>query len=157
MTAPSSERTEMPSAYDPHAVEQRLYDFWESQGYFQATIEPGKPAFTIIMPPPNDTGELHLGHALTAAIEDATARRHQQTLADAVLVRQQPVAVALRHLQEPQPCRQRAEHTHLDAAHEQRAAGEGAGAISVLAHGGMSRNLSAAGREARPPEGRWRW
>src|SRR6266508_469094 len=77
MTAPPSGRTEMPSAYDPRAVEQRLYDFWEGNGYFQADIEPGKPAFTIIMPPPNVTGELHLGHALTAAVEDALIRWHR--------------------------------------------------------------------------------
>jgi valyl-tRNA synthetase len=77
MAAPPSGRTEMPSAYDPRAVEQRLYEFWEGNGYFQAHIEPGKPAFTIIMPPPNVTGELHLGHALTAAVEDALIRWHR--------------------------------------------------------------------------------
>jgi valyl-tRNA synthetase len=77
MTAPPSQRAEMPPAYDPRAVEQRLYDFWEGNGYFQARIEPGKPSFTIIMPPPNVTGELHLGHALTAAIEDALIRWHR--------------------------------------------------------------------------------
>ncbi|MCL6567886.1 MAG: class I tRNA ligase family protein [Meiothermus silvanus] len=77
MTAPSQDRTEMPPAYDPRAVEQRLYELWESGGYFQASTDPGKPAFTIIMPPPNVTGELHLGHALTAAIEDALIRWHR--------------------------------------------------------------------------------
>jgi valyl-tRNA synthetase len=77
MTAPASDRTEMPSAYDPRAVEQRLYDFWEGNGYFQARTDPDRPAFTIIMPPPNVTGELHLGHALTAAVEDALIRWHR--------------------------------------------------------------------------------
>ncbi|MGH2587947.1 MAG: valine--tRNA ligase, partial [Dehalococcoidia bacterium] len=77
MTAPASDRTEMPPAYDPRAVEQRLYDFWEGNGYFQAQIKEGQPAFTIIMPPPNVTGELHLGHALTDAIEDALIRWHR--------------------------------------------------------------------------------
>src|SRR5262245_53308726 len=77
MTAPPSGRTEMPSAYDPRAVEQRLYDCWEANGYFHAEIQPRAPSYTIITPPPNVTGELHLGHALTAAIEDALIRGHR--------------------------------------------------------------------------------
>ncbi len=80
-------RGEMPRAYEPGAVESRIYEFWESQGYFSPIFsdeawEKGSTAgdrepFTIIMPPPNVTGELHLGHALTAAIEDALTRWHR--------------------------------------------------------------------------------
>ena len=61
-------------AYDPHQVEGRLYEWWENSGYFRATPDPSKEPFTIIMPPPNVTGELHLGHAQRAAIEDALTR-----------------------------------------------------------------------------------
>ncbi|MCY4581227.1 MAG: valine--tRNA ligase [Chloroflexi bacterium] len=64
-------------AYDPHQVESRLYEWWERSGYFRATPDPARNPFTIIMPPPNVTGELHLGHAMTAAIEDALTRYHR--------------------------------------------------------------------------------
>ncbi len=76
---------EMPRAYDPRAVEGRIYAFWEANGYFIPSVPPedwrreggGREPFTIIMPPPNVTGELHLGHALTAAIEDGLIRWHR--------------------------------------------------------------------------------
>ena len=57
-------------AYDPSKVEGPLYEMWLKGGYFRAQIDPDKEPFCIIMPPPNVTGELHLGHALTATIED---------------------------------------------------------------------------------------
>ena len=66
--------SDIPRAYSAADVEQRIYQNWLSQGYFTPEVVPGKPSYTIIMPPPNVTGELHLGHALTASIEDALAR-----------------------------------------------------------------------------------
>ncbi|MGI8551783.1 MAG: valine--tRNA ligase [Dehalococcoidia bacterium] len=75
MTAPS--RPEMPKAYDPRAVEERLYARWEASGAFAPQGSPDRPAFTIIMPPPNVTGELHLGHALMDTVEDALVRWHR--------------------------------------------------------------------------------
>ena len=68
---------EIPKAYDPSKVEGRLYQFWLDRGYFASRIEPDKQPFCIIMPPPNVTGELHLGHALTATVEDALIRWHR--------------------------------------------------------------------------------
>ena len=70
----SRSAAEIPRAYNPAAVEQRLYQDWLAKGYFAAKLEPDKQPFTIIMPPPNVTGELHLGHALEKAIEDALVR-----------------------------------------------------------------------------------
>src|SRR5579885_3622498 len=81
-------RDEMPKAYDPRAVESAIYALWESGGYFAPRVPDdvfagggrgaGDPEpFTIIMPPPNVTGELHLGHALTATVEDALTRWHR--------------------------------------------------------------------------------
>ena len=64
-------------AYDPHEVEDRLYEWWERSGFFRAVPDPDREPFTIIMPPPNVTGELHLGHAQRAAIEDALIRFHR--------------------------------------------------------------------------------
>jgi valyl-tRNA synthetase len=71
--------TQMPSAYNAADVEQRIYEDWQSKGYFHATIEKGKEPYVIIMPPPNVTGELHLGHALEKAIEDALTRWRRMT------------------------------------------------------------------------------
>ena len=70
---------QMPSAYDPAAVERRIYQEWESKGYFHAPVQPEKEPYTIIMPPPNVTGELHLGHALEKALEDALIRYRRMT------------------------------------------------------------------------------
>ena len=70
-----SDAQEMASAYDPSQVEERIYRWWEESGWFAPSGE-GRP-FTIIMPPPNVTGELHLGHALTDAIEDILIRWHR--------------------------------------------------------------------------------
>ncbi len=69
-----AESTGIPRAYDPVAVEQRIYQGWLDRGYFTPEITPDKTPYVIIMPPPNVTGELHLGHALTATIEDALIR-----------------------------------------------------------------------------------
>ena len=67
----------IPRAYDPGSVEGRIYSFWVDKGYFAPRADGEKEPFVIIMPPPNVTGELHLGHALTAAIEDALSRWHR--------------------------------------------------------------------------------
>jgi len=68
---------ELPKAYDPHAVERKWYQYWLENGYFTPKIDPAKSPFVIIQPPPNITGDLHLGHALTATIEDIMARWHR--------------------------------------------------------------------------------
>jgi valyl-tRNA synthetase len=68
---------DMPKAYDPHAVEAALYQMWMDKGYFRPRIVPDRDPFCIIMPPPNVTGELHLGHALTATVEDTLIRWHR--------------------------------------------------------------------------------
>ena len=68
---------EIPRAYEPGAVEGRIYDFWTEGGYFTPEIDRSKKPFTLIMPPPNVTGELHMGHALTIALEDLMVRWHR--------------------------------------------------------------------------------
>ncbi|MFC1914201.1 valine--tRNA ligase [Chloroflexota bacterium] len=70
-------KQEMPKAYEPGKVEQKWYKFWMEKGYFKPKIDPKKKPFVIIMPPPNVTGELHLGHALTATLEDIMTRWHR--------------------------------------------------------------------------------
>ncbi|TET39699.1 MAG: valine--tRNA ligase [Dehalococcoidia bacterium] len=68
---------EIPKAYDPRKVETKWYQFWLERGYIAPKIDPQKKPFVIIMPPPNVTGELHLGHALTATLEDIMIRWHR--------------------------------------------------------------------------------
>ncbi len=60
--------------YSPNDVEQRIYKWWESQNYFKAADQSTKPPFCIILPPPNVTGQLHLGHALDHTIQDCLIR-----------------------------------------------------------------------------------
>src|SRR3954471_15073494 len=68
---------EMAKAYEPKEIEQRWYRRWVEAGYFKPAPDHGQPTFCIIMPPPNVTGELHLGHALTASVEDLLTRWHR--------------------------------------------------------------------------------
>ena len=70
-------REPLSKAYEASAVEERLYAWWESSGFFKASPDPEKNPFTIVMPPPNVTGELHIGHAMTATIQDALIRYHR--------------------------------------------------------------------------------
>ena len=67
----------MPKAYDPGAVETRLYRLWEERGHFKPSDASERDPFVIIMPPPNLTGELHLGHALMDTVEDILIRWHR--------------------------------------------------------------------------------
>ena len=68
---------EMPRAYDPGSVEGPIYRFWNESGFFRPEIDHAKKPFVVIMPPPNVTGELHMGHALTIAVEDLMVRWHR--------------------------------------------------------------------------------
>src|SRR3990170_8585025 len=77
MTTQASRRSDMPKAYDPSSVEERIYRMWEESGHFTPQADPERQPFTIIMPPPNLTGELHLGHALEDAITDTLIRWHR--------------------------------------------------------------------------------
>ena len=70
-------QVEMPKAYEPGEAEKKWYQFWLEKGYFTPKIDWQKTPFVIIMPPPNITGELHLGHALTATLEDIMVRWHR--------------------------------------------------------------------------------
>ena len=65
---------ELPKTYDPKAVEKNIYDLWMKGGYFKGTIDPEKKPFSIVMPPPNVTGQLHMGHALDATLQDILTR-----------------------------------------------------------------------------------
>ena len=71
MTQPANA---IPRAYEAGAVEQRIYQDWWDSGYFTPRANPSRQSFCIVMPPPNVTGELHLGHALTASLQDALTR-----------------------------------------------------------------------------------
>ena len=77
MTSQARRRSDIPKAYDPRAVEERLYRFWEERGYFTPRIDPQRQPFTIIMPPPNLTGELHLGPRPGRRITDILIRWHR--------------------------------------------------------------------------------
>jgi valyl-tRNA synthetase len=60
--------------YEPAAIEQRLYAFWEEGGYFTPEADPERPKFSIVIPPPNVTGRLHIGHALVNTLQDIIVR-----------------------------------------------------------------------------------
>src|SRR5688500_5245401 len=65
----------MPPAYEPANVEKRWYAEWLERGYFRATPNPDRKPFYIVLPPPNVTGALHMGHALDHTLQDIVIRR----------------------------------------------------------------------------------
>ena len=69
--------TGLPSQYDPSAVEGTLYERWVERGYFTADPSSDKPPFSLVIPPPNVTGSLHIGHALEQSMMDAITRRER--------------------------------------------------------------------------------
>jgi valyl-tRNA synthetase len=68
---------EMPSVYEPREVESRWYGYWEERGYFHARTDSERPSFSQVIPPPNVTGVLHMGHALNNTLQDVIARRRR--------------------------------------------------------------------------------
>ncbi len=67
-------RKELSKTYNPKEFEERIYKNWEESGYFHAEIDPKKKPYTIVMPPPNITGQLHLGHAFDSTLQDILIR-----------------------------------------------------------------------------------
>jgi len=69
-----TEHKEMAKVYNPHEVEEKWYKYWEENGFFTPKVEPDKEFFSIVMPPPNVTGSLHLGHAMDNTLQDILTR-----------------------------------------------------------------------------------
>ena len=67
-------KKELAKTYDPHGLEDRIYERWMEKKYFHATVNPDKKPFTIVIPPPNITGQLHMGHALDNTMQDILIR-----------------------------------------------------------------------------------
>ena len=65
---------ELPKVYEPQQVESKIYEMWEKNGYFKPAGKEGAKPFTIVMPPPNVTGQLHMGHAMDATLQDTLIR-----------------------------------------------------------------------------------
>src|SRR5947209_7955266 len=75
----STSESEMPKAFDPQAIEAGWYARWKSDGLFIADPTSDRPKFAMCFPPPNITGELHMGHALQTAVYDLLARYKRMT------------------------------------------------------------------------------
>ncbi|MBQ6551333.1 MAG: valine--tRNA ligase [Lachnospiraceae bacterium] len=65
---------ELQKTYEPKEIEEKLYKRWEEKGYFRAHVNPEKTPYTIVMPPPNITGQLHMGHAIDNTLQDILIR-----------------------------------------------------------------------------------
>ena len=66
---------ELAKVYDPKATEDSIYQFWMDHGCFDAQVDKDKRPYSIVMPPPNVTGQLHMGHAFDVALQDAIIRQ----------------------------------------------------------------------------------
>ena len=67
-------KKELEKTYSPKEIEQRLYTFWEESGFFKPDPDENKPPFSVVIPPPNVTGQLHMGHALNDTLQDIIVR-----------------------------------------------------------------------------------
>lgn len=81
-----SENNELPSNYDAHASAERYYSWWEDQGLFKGDADGDKPPYAIVIPPPNVTGSLHMGHALDNTLQDILVRYKRMDGFDAVWI-----------------------------------------------------------------------
>ena len=70
---------DLPTVYDPKNTEESIYKFWEDNGFFKADATSSKPAYSIVIPPPNVTGVLHMGHALDETLQDILVRYHRMS------------------------------------------------------------------------------
>lgn len=70
--------SDLPKAYDPSLVEEKWQSRWIEEGCFKADPASEKPAYSVVIPPPNVTGVLHLGHVLNNTIQDILVRRARQ-------------------------------------------------------------------------------
>jgi valyl-tRNA synthetase len=86
MTSPTSPAPELPATYDARATERALYGRWEAAGVFTPTGAPGRPPFTVVMPPPNVTAVLHIGHGLNNTVQDVIIRWRRMAGDDALWV-----------------------------------------------------------------------
>ncbi len=68
---------DLPTVYDAQSTEDKMYKFWENGQYFKANAKSTKPAFSMVIPPPNVTGVLHMGHALDETLQDILTRYHR--------------------------------------------------------------------------------
>jgi valyl-tRNA synthetase len=82
----TSLNTELPKVYDPKATENKWYQHWEEEGYFHAVAHPGNQRFSVVIPPPNVTGALHMGHALNLTLQDILVRWRRMQGHDALWI-----------------------------------------------------------------------
>ena len=79
-------KTDMDKAYNPKKVEEKWYENWMEKGYYKASVTSEKTPYTIVIPPPNVTGSLHIGHALDYTIQDILIRYKRMKGFDALWV-----------------------------------------------------------------------
>ncbi len=79
MTETKIKIEDLPTVYDPKSTEEKMYKFWEDGEFFKADANSKKPPFTIVIPPPNVTGVLHMGHALDGTLQDILTRYHRMS------------------------------------------------------------------------------
>ena len=79
MTETAINIEDLPTVYDPKSTEESIYKFWEDGGFFKADAKSDKPPYSIVIPPPNVTGVLHMGHALDETLQDILTRYHRMS------------------------------------------------------------------------------
>ncbi len=89
---------ELAKTYDPKQIEEKLYERWCENKYFHAEVDRSKKPFTTVMPPPNITGKLHMGHALDNTLQDILIRYKRMEGYNALWIREQTMQQSLQRL-----------------------------------------------------------
>ena len=79
MTKTAIHIEDLPTVYDAKGTEEEIYKFWEDGEYFKADAKSDKPPYSMVIPPPNVTGVLHMGHALDETLQDILTRYHRMS------------------------------------------------------------------------------
>ena len=137
-------RHELPKTYNPADFEDRIYRGWEEKGYFTPSTDDGKPPFSIVIPPPNVTGQLHMGHAFDETLQDIIRYKRMQGYSALWLPGTDHAGIATQ-IKVEEHLRQTEGLSRYDPGARDSSSGSGNGKTSTAA--GLSANL----RSSAPP------
>lgn len=106
---------ELAKSYNPSEFEDRIYDFWLKGNYFHAEVDKDKKPYTIVMPPPNITGQLHMGHALDETLQDILIRWRRMQGYSALWLLVQTMRQSLQRLKSLRQCVKRVSLKRISA------------------------------------------
>ena len=148
-------RKELPKQYDPTQVESQIYQMWLDNDCFKAEPDPGKKPYSIVMPPPNVTGQLHMGHALDSTLQDILTRYKRMEGYSALWLPGTDHAGIATQIKVEEELRVKEGKTRYDLGRENSWSASGRGRKSTAAASSSSSASSASAATGRAAASRW--